>query len=81
MSELYYGDNSKNSQNAYLISQIVLDRLANQLNVALDVEIIDGKKQNIVVKKDVKETIIFASDSPLAIYHFLNGMLSAKKVK
>ena len=80
MSELYYGDNSKNSQNAYLISQIVLDRLANQLNVALDVEIIDGKKQNIVVKKE-NETIIFASDSPLAIYHFLNGMLSAKKVK
>lgn len=78
MSELYYGDNSKNSQNAYIISQLVLDKLTRELNLSLEVDVIDGKKQNIVCKNDEYNSVIFTSDSPLAIYHFLNGMKQSK---
>ncbi len=76
MSELWYGENSKNSQNAYVISQLTINKLAKELEVVVDTEVIDGVTKNVV--SDKQGLVLCASDSPLAIYHFLNGMLSVK---
>lgn len=76
MSELWYGENSKNSQNAYVISQLTINKLAKELEVVVDTEVIDGVPKNVV--SDKQGLVLCASDSPLAIYHFLNGMLSVK---
>lgn len=76
MKELWYGENSKNSQNAYIISQLSIDKLAKELDVVVDTEVIDGITKNVVT--DNQGLVLCASDSPLAIYHFLNGMLSVK---
>ena len=43
MSELWYGENSKNSQNAYVISQLTINKLAKELDVVIETEVVDRK--------------------------------------
>lgn len=75
--DLYYGLDSKNSQNAYKIASIVIDELSTKLGLKVYVEEVDDEKTNILC--DDNNNIIFKSDSPLALYHFLKGMLIVKK--
>lgn len=75
--DLYYGIDSKYSQNAYKIAQITIDELATKLKLKVVVDEINGVKSNLVC--DEKNNIIFENDSPLAIYYFLQGMLNINK--